>query len=1086
MNTNEECFNSVVHRRRNTALINSMISSETKTVLPPMKQDGDNEEQLAVTHPPSDDMIPDELLFALTQPIVPDKPTRTLKPHYRKPDETLNAILKKGKPANVWNHQTRRNKFKHLTDFPRSSFKQVGTRDVSFLYDVKVGEAGNLSKHEHNDRSAVRLEAIPGDTLSKSKLALPNTVIPEEYHLVKSKAVLGLEMVDEDLTTKLVDADQTLRVFPSLNPTKRFEVVQLLQTLDLMLEKSGCDDDAEEVKGPTQIHNLLELIKKEQKIYDLVFAELIRQVSIGCVERGQLLAKLRYKYAELINRIPRQIKSLHAEVMAQRSLDRRLTEELTKFKSSITYLTTELQEVKSHDSQVTQDAQKAEVELAKALKESQTNANLVDEYHDLYELQRHRLEDNVQTLSKERDTWSNAAYSMALKIMSLNSLSSAKRLHVCEKSWAKLASYFAVLLNDNDSGYLSKLQQHVEKWRSLIFLFMQKLETADKNTRTSLNTVLHGIEEYVIMFNAMIQKQPETGSRTFLHTPDHLVPELSESFKKWEELISKDGERFGGDMLLSNQETLNEMKREVLAWTDMALTVYRRHKPEQQDIHPLSNIMNEIGELLHDLTKQLQVRVSGENGVARGMISLQNGLDQWSNKLVILSASNDSLNNAEWLQLNDRLQEYINMVSETLKCVGSQQRDEDRSRNVDHQDIDASETMKEVQNWMKTTLNQIEGEDGKLIAQASSLHTDMVFWMVQCLLHIAPNFEELDSDLPTSSLLIVCSVEDLVSKAQDITNHISTFTSYLSQCCNTIVTESMLEKRAEGHDDAEHEYKDFIRLKKEAVEWITTAQIVLNCDKFSHVHDNIVLLTDAVKAKLAVPKDAKSDDPPATAESQLTTSRSSTQDDMKNKEVSKPADVVKSDEAEATPAPTAAEEIVVEAEPVPTEAVAKTETSEQEAQEESALPSSISVLGTDDNVHSASLENVSEGISPPRSAVTGAAYDAIAKMDQLQQELLETEKRAQLSEVKANELEQELIQSNEEIRSLKRRIAALESGGADSADLKSDKDPKSGTATPVKDLKAADKPGTPVDSRPTTQTSKRTRPGTKQKKKTKK
>lgn len=1071
-----------------------MISSETKTMLPPMKQDGDNEEQLAVTHPPSDDMIPEELLFALTQPIVPDKPTRALKPHYRKPDETLNAILKKGKPANVWNHQSRRNKFKHLTDFPRSSFQQVGTRDVSFLYDIKVGEAGNLSKHERNDKSAVRLQAIPTDTLSKSKLALPNSVIPEEYHLVKSKAVLGLEMIDEDMTTKLVDADQTLRVFPSLNPTKRFEVVQLLQTLDLMLEKSGCDDDVEEVKGPTQIHNLLELVKKEQKIYDLVFAELIRQVSIGCVERGQLLAKLRYKYAELINRIPRQIKSLHAEVMAQRSLDRRLTEELMKFKGSITYLTTELQEVKSHDSQVTQDAEKAEVELAKALKESQTNANLVDEYHDLYELQRHRLEDNVQTLSKERDMWSNAAYSMALKIMSLNSLSSAKRLHVCEKSWAKLASYFAVLLNDNDSGYLSKLQEHVETWRGLIFLFMQKLETADKRTRASLNTVLHGIENYVITFNAMIEKKPESGSRTFLHTPDHLVPELSESFKKWEELISKDGERFGGDMLLSNQETLNEMKREVLAWTDMALTVYRRHKPEQQDIHPLSNTMNEIGELLHDLTKQLQVRVSGENGVARGMISLQNGLDQWSNKLVILSASNDSLNSVEWLQLNDRLQEYINMVTETLRCVGSQQRDEDRSRNAVHEEIDASETMKKVQNWMKATLNQIEGEDGKLIAQASSLHTDMVFWMVQCLLHIAPNYEEIDSDLPTSSLLVVCSVEDLVSKAQDITHHIATFTSYLSQCSNTIVTESMLEKRAEGHDDAEHEYKDFIRLKKEAIEWITTAQIVLNSDKFSHVHDNIVLLTDDVKAKLAVPKDPKdnkSDGPPATADSELTaTSRSSTQEDMKKKETSesKPADAEKDGNVEGASAPEAAAETTTEAKPEQTEAGSKTETGEQETatEDESGVPSSISVLGNDDNVHAASLENVSEGISPPRSAVTGAAYDAIAKMDELQNELLETEKRAQLSEVKANELEQELIQSNEEIRSLKRRIAALESFGATASDVKSEKDSKSGTATPVKDTKAADKPDTPVDSRPPTQTSKRTRPGTKQRKKTSK
>lgn len=38
---------------------------------------------------------------------------------------------------------------------------------------------------------------------------------------------------------------------------------------------------------------LLELVQVEQNIYNIVFHELIRQVSVNCAERGQLLAKLR-------------------------------------------------------------------------------------------------------------------------------------------------------------------------------------------------------------------------------------------------------------------------------------------------------------------------------------------------------------------------------------------------------------------------------------------------------------------------------------------------------------------------------------------------------------------------------------------------------------------------------------------------------------------------------------------------------------------------------------------------------------------------------------------------------------------------
>ena len=46
-----------------------------------------------------------------------------------------------------------------------------------------------------------------------------------------------------------------------------------------------------------------------------------------------------------------QVKGLHDEVMAQRALDRRLTEELVRFKRAISSLTAELTDVKEHEQQ---------------------------------------------------------------------------------------------------------------------------------------------------------------------------------------------------------------------------------------------------------------------------------------------------------------------------------------------------------------------------------------------------------------------------------------------------------------------------------------------------------------------------------------------------------------------------------------------------------------------------------------------------------------------------------------------------------------------------------------------------------------
>lgn len=42
--------------------------------------------------------------------------------------------------------------------------------------------------------------------------------------------------------------------------------------------------------------------------------------------------------------------------------------------------------------------------------------------------------------------------------MEEHSLNTAKRLHVAEKAWAKLANHFTILLSDKDTEMLTKLQ----------------------------------------------------------------------------------------------------------------------------------------------------------------------------------------------------------------------------------------------------------------------------------------------------------------------------------------------------------------------------------------------------------------------------------------------------------------------------------------------------------------------------------------------------------------------------------------------------------------------------------------------------
>ena len=203
-----------------------------------------------------------------------------------------------------------------------------------------------------------------------------------------------------------------------------------------------------------QLHNLLELIKKEQDVCNVAMSEVIRQVSVDCVERGALLAKIREQYAGLLAKVPPQIEGLHEELLAQRAVDRHLTEELIRFRTIVGVLTNELSELKMLENKNRREALRAQeevwivrlelearmsscplvqpfasvrsgqrhlpweclVQLQAAVEEAEKNASLINEYHELYELQRKRLEKQLGETADERELWSTTAYSLAVKV----------------------------------------------------------------------------------------------------------------------------------------------------------------------------------------------------------------------------------------------------------------------------------------------------------------------------------------------------------------------------------------------------------------------------------------------------------------------------------------------------------------------------------------------------------------------------------------------------------------------------------------------------------------------------------------------
>ncbi|XP_078323462.1 axonemal dynein light chain domain-containing protein 1-like isoform X4 [Crassostrea virginica] len=1058
----------------------ALVSSDGKTGLPEIRN-SDNALDKRKPLPTSlqSDFIPEDVLFALTQPpAVRDQ----LGPPTRNRNLNVTTAPSRPPPSNLWSHK-RRERFKHLTE-NTPCICGAGS-DISFLYDVPLPEK-KLERPDKLDKSFARKEALdkqkkkPVDKDEKP-LELPDTLIPEEYHIVKNKGVMGIEFHEDKYSNQVEDHEKHLVVFPSMKPASRFEVVQLKKTMDQMLDKAGVYDTDAEIKGPTQMHNLLELIKKEQNIYNTVFHEVIRQVSIECVERGELLANLRQKYSDLLNKVPQQIKSLHEEVMAQRALDRRLTEELMRFKGTIGILTSELSAVKEHDKKVTKEAQQAQEDLRTALSEAQKNASLLAEYHDLYELQRKRLETSVHLLTEERELWSNAAYSLALKVTEEANLTTAKKLHVSEKSWAKLATHFTILLSDKDTELLTNLQTHVEKWRDLVEEFNIILKMREEEMKTNISSLKGSIQKWMhdirkICFdvdeNASISTLRLLRSKSLEHTkeghfqksPDESTLRLFlEDMRNWEEVLGKEAEKFGGDTLLNGQEKLSIIRQQMDGWSDNALKVFSRHRKEGAQSHPDQEGMMALNEEVEELLKQFNNRITGENGVAPHAIHLMHGLETWDMKIAAALNGTQPINDNEWIGLLNLMEEWMSGIDEAVQYVGSTQKEEDRIESKPHIRIDVMDTVRKVQKWATTASNAIDSEDGRLVEQVSTLHSQMVQWMVQMLLRLAPDHEGNSKEAADMVLLNSLTLGQLHSNVKMLFEQLEQFTVYVAlhssevlfgisdlrtleeyyrdlfefnSCCSGVVMDNTQARRDNMEDNAEHELRDLQRLKTECSDWIHTAKLLT-----SH------LLGDPVETLFPT---ATSGDEPSKKPAPDKTMVS-----FHDKEKMQPSAPAPEEKAEAPPVEAAeadTEEKPEEGVPMerevgegeeekPPTAAAPVPPKEKEASKEK-----LEVIGFDENTHMKNLSSletkpVASSTFIPDAPNTQKSYEALAAVESLQTQLMSTEQRAQAAEDRASQAESDLADANERIRELEKRLAKLE---------KQDEDSTAGDKTPAK------------------------------------
>ncbi|XP_020618075.1 axonemal dynein light chain domain-containing protein 1-like [Orbicella faveolata] len=696
-------------------------------------------------------------------------------------------------------------------------------------------------------------------------------------------------------------------------------------------------------------------------------------------------------------------------------------------------------------------------------------------------------------LTEERDLWSSAAYTLSLKVTDKHSLNTAKKLHLCEKAWAKLSRHFAIFLSEKDSIQLESLTNHVQKWRELSEKFNKRLVSSEEEMTHRLKRLITQLQRWKKEFQKVVNY--DDGS---VRPPDEqFIKSLFEDLKSWEETLNQEAEHFTGETLLSREDELYQMNRQVDGWTDVALKVFSRHQADDGTRWPQHEIMLQLNQEVDRLHQQYHVRVIGENGVAKGIIDLVNPIETWGNKLNTVLNGGEMLLDSDWIRISDQVsEEWADHLTETLILIGSTQKDGARLSGEEENPVNVEEVFKNTVKWLSATTNSIDNEDAKVVERVTQLHSAMIRWMITVLLRLTPDMgdkeleeinkqtddQEVDASLGGGEILLQAIPEEICNRAQTLFAELRKFSVLLTKCCSDLVIDLMQERRDQGDEHADMDFKDLKRLTVECEGWIRTARLLIQ----DVMGDDFVFEDASAGVKKGTDRVGSTDSKTTVVESQ--------DGDAKQAE--------KADERDRTPtgeqqeADTKGTTIEVQEEPAKEDAsvpaaqppdvnAAAVETSLEKTEEESAKDpegapemekgdqeeddSRMHVLGHDDNIRTKSLEELpadkelellavpeGEGQQPARSPSpdTKKALEALAAVERLQSQLLETEERAQAAEERAIQAETDLKQALEKIRALERTAS------------------RASALTPTESQTPADRPvSSSMSKRPTSQAS---------------
>ncbi|ORZ33973.1 hypothetical protein BCR44DRAFT_1390896, partial [Catenaria anguillulae PL171] len=475
---------------------------------------------------------------------------------------------------------------------------------------------------------------------------------------------------------------------------------------------------------PAEIRSLLRLAEDENVIYDGVFNEMVRQVTVHMIERGDLLAEIRKRYANMFAQIPKVVKNLYGELCAERVMNRRLAGELLRTRDSVRQLGERLVAIQRAEAIVSAQGTDARDQLLEVLARTEHVDETLAEYHALYRMQRKRLEMQIRHMDQERKVWVDAATHLALRIGSEHGLPDVAVLQKYEYGRLRAVNHMVSLLAGFDRSEVQKIESRADAWVKDMIDRAKDIEREDNKCVAILQKTLREVRS----LQKMLEIDDTSDGAAMDRARNMLLFETRSSvdmIKKWAEATNQVSTRYTSDRDEHILEQLTNAQRGLSVWVGLAVAVLQRTEKStaRKEYLELQTRLTLLQEELEGWINKLRTKVSGDDGIASAVIALQNQIED---RYAVFAGVRDrerAISAVERFMLRESLGSWQEQLGILIVMMSSSSGSEEKRLPLN------------VENWLTKLMDQLNNDtelrnDG-LKHQA---HNSLVRWMVQLLI----------------------------------------------------------------------------------------------------------------------------------------------------------------------------------------------------------------------------------------------------------------------------------------------------------------------------------------------------------------